>query len=97
MRPFQDCLLSARSEDLTQHKERGNNGGKRCLPAINFLKINQKSVDKVLADYIFKNVKEKDAGIAQLARASPCQGECRGFESRFPLQFLSEGQKLVYS
>ena len=25
------------------------------------------------------------AGIAQLARASPCQGEGRGFESRFPL------------
>ena len=26
------------------------------------------------------------AGIAQLARASPCQGEGRGFESRFPLK-----------
>ena len=25
------------------------------------------------------------AGIAQLARASPCQGEGREFESRFPL------------
>jgi hypothetical protein len=26
------------------------------------------------------------AAIAQLARASPCQGEGRGFESRSPLQ-----------
>ena len=26
------------------------------------------------------------AGIAQLARASAFQAECRGFESRFPLQ-----------
>lgn len=25
------------------------------------------------------------AGVAQLARASACHAECRGFESRFPL------------
>ena len=29
------------------------------------------------------------AGIAQLARASAFQAEGRGFESRFPLQFVS--------
>ncbi len=30
-------------------------------------------------------IDHSNAGIAQLARASPCQGEGRGFESRFPL------------
>ena len=29
------------------------------------------------------------AGVAQLARASAFQAEGRGFESRFPLQFLA--------
>ena len=33
------------------------------------------------------------AEIAQLARASPCQGEGRGFESRFPLSLAC----LLYS
>ena len=31
----------------------------------------------------------EDAGVAQLARASAFQAEGRGFESRFPLHFLS--------
>lgn len=32
---------------------------------------------------------QKYAGVAQLARASAFQAEGRGFESRFPLQFLN--------
>ena len=35
------------------------------------------------------------AGIAQLARASPCQGEGCEFESRFPLHFLCGCSSMV--
>jgi hypothetical protein len=37
---------------------------------------------------LLARLKNEYAGIAQLARASPCQGEGRGFESLFPLSFL---------
>ncbi len=34
-----------------------------------------------------------DAGVAQLARARPCQGRGQGFEPPYPLQLLN---RLVY-
>ena len=32
-----------------------------------------------------------DCGNSSVGRASPCQGECRGFESRFPLEVIHRG------
>src|SRR5207302_8140810 len=32
-----------------------------------------------------------ERGNSSVGRASPCQGECRGFESRFPLEVIHHG------
>ena len=38
---------------------------------------------------IFSIFKVVNCGNSSVGRASPCQGECRGFESRFPLEVIT--------
>jgi hypothetical protein len=48
--------------------------------------VNRTYLRKVKIFSIFVFVK---CGNSSVGRASPCQGECRGFESRFPLEVIT--------